>query len=1453
MPKTFSYSFSIIVCIFLFASIGKINGQVTANFGAVSTGGCSPFIADFVDSSFSATGGIVYRFWDFGNGNTASGNNPTVSATYGQSGTYTVTLTVSNGFDTATITKTAYIHVFESPVASFTSTSTLIGCAPLNIQFNGLALPGDAPIVSYVWDFGDGSQPSYSLNPSHTYNFTGNFNVSLTAIDANGCENTYTLNNYVQVEPKPVAAINTVGPKGICQAPLFVQYVNNSTGTPPLSYFWDLGNGTTTTIPTPSTNYTQNGFYNVTLAVEDGNGCVDTLYRPHYIAIGSIFADFNAPDTACANSTVQFYNNSGGGGTYSWNFGNGLTSNLEDPTTVYTAGGFYTVTLIISSGSQCSDTISKQIYVDEVNADWTVNPSYGCDPPLLVQFTDQSLGNVASYQWYFGNPVAMTGPISNPSAQQNPSFTFIMPGSHDDTLIVTSAFGCLDTTIKVADVIVSDLIVDFTETDKDGCAPIQVDFTDLTTPQDSILSWHWDFDTGDTSLLQNPTYTFQNPGIYDVRLTVTDSSGCTHELIKTFNFGSVQNAFFAPDTTHYCASDTVTFNNLSTDTSLITTYTWRMGDGGSTSNFGADYTFGDTGWMEVMLIVDYYGCLDSFALDSTVYIMGPHAALDVQYDCVNHLDVQFTSGLAGATSFWWDFGDTTAIDSVNPNPLHSYAHKNIYGFSFYAEDSTTGCTASFEDTVILRIPEAVILLNDSAFCTPATVVFNGNQSVDGTSFEWDYGLGGLNFVGGSVATHPYSNAGTYTVWLKVEDDNGCVDSTSKSFKLYDPYADFSADTLWGCKGLNVNFTDQSLSDTAIASYLWTVNNVPFSTQANPTHIFTNAPNVYSIGLLITDTLGCTDYTKKDAYIETTQPPSYYYVFPTNLCLGDTADFANVPTAPGYQYYYDFGDGFSSTSAAPDHPYFTSGTYFPSLTITDVNGCDSTYTRPVYVYDAPDMSIYADIRDTSCYPARIQFTDTIADSTALNWQWFFGDSSSSVFTYNPTVSHLYTSPGVFDIKLIVTSDYGCVDSLLIPAFIDIGGPEVDYSIQPDTACFGQPVTFVGTSNNYDPLIRWDFGDGTITQPTGDLTQYHSYWQEGWLTSFIYYNDSTGNCPQIDSLEIFVDRVKSEFLTDTISGCQPFLPVYSNISHGSNQYLWYADGALFDTVAQPSYTFTDEGVYKVELQAFNDTTLCRDTSEVYIEVFPKPFILESEDQLVCLGETLQINAAGGVEYSWYSNGYLSDTEGAVVTVSPNDTTLYFVDVVSDRLCENTDTVVLYTMPPPELLYMSSDTVLFLGQSYLLEAKLDMPVWSQWNPDLYLDCASCLSTYATPEDTMNYIFTYSDTLGCFTLDTNVAIDIDKGFRVTTPNSFTPNGDGLNDLFTPAYFGAKRVIYFGIFDRWGKEMFSTTDLNQGWDGTHNGKPCQKNQVYVYRVIAESYAGQEFSEIGKVFLIGKD
>jgi len=483
----------------------------------------------------------------------------------------------------------------EGISANFTATP-FSGIAPLNVQFSDNS---SGEITSWSWDFGDGGT-SILENPVHTYTDPGTYTVSLT-ISGDGGESTEIKTDAIEVYGAVEANFTSDFTDGI--APLTVNFTDTSTGSYS-SWLWDFGDGGTSTLANPSHEYTTPGVYSVTLSIS-GDGGIDDEIKTDYITIYTpVTANFTgSPTSGIAPLSVTFTDASTGDySSWSWDFGDGNTSTLTNPSHEYTTPGIYTVSLIVSGDGGTDDEI-KTVYITvyaPVVADFTGSPTSGI-APLSVTFTNTSTGDYDSYAWSFGD--------GGTSTLANPVHIYTDPGTFTVSLTV-SGNGGESTETKTAIITVYGAVVaNFTSDMTQGIAPLMVNFTDTSTG--TISSRSWAFGDGGTSTEQNPSHQYTTPGIYTVSLIVSGDGG-TDEEVKTDHITVhtpvVADFTFSPTTG--TAPLIVTFTNTSSGD--YDTLSWDFGDGSPLSNeINPIHTYNEPGLYPIILIASGPGGEDT--------------------------------------------------------------------------------------------------------------------------------------------------------------------------------------------------------------------------------------------------------------------------------------------------------------------------------------------------------------------------------------------------------------------------------------------------------------------------------------------------------------------------------------------------------------------------------------------------------------------------------------------------------------------------------------------------------------------------------------------------------------------------------------------------------------------------------------------------------------------------
>ncbi len=1048
-------------------------------------------------------------------------------------------------------------------VANFTS-APVMGCAPLLVKFTDQSTGSP---TQWKWDLGNGTI-SFLQHPSVTYFNPGQYNIKLVVYNAAGDSNVVIKPQYITVNATPTVAF-TGSPLTGC-FPLPVNFTDQSTpGNGNITLWqWDFGDGASSNISNPAHIYTAAGNYNVTLRLTNSFGCIKVLAKPQYIKIRSgVHADFsNTAPTGCTLPVnISFQNLSTGTGTltYNWNFGDGGTSTLANPSHSYTTAGTYTVRLITTNSTGCKDTIAKinLINIGSIKAAFN-NASTVCEnAPLSIINT--SAPAPISVAWDFGDGTTSTA--------INPVKIYSASGFYKIRLIADFG-GCFDTAYKNITVL-DKPAANFNNSNPLSCkAPLTVSFNDLST---GAISYNWDFGDGNTSTLQDPAHTYTTAGIFDVTLIVTNNNGCTDTLRKiglvkiqpphvTINNLPVSN----------CAPLSWRFSSTVNSVDPVVGYEWDFGDGNTSALPNPTHIFSAGTYTIQLVVTTAGGCTDTAIVQRGIIasIKPAPNLIATPRDVCAHLPVNFTDLTAGTVTNWlWLFGDGGS--STDKNPIHVYEDTGYFDITLIVCNAGCCDTVKFKNYIHINPPIAAF---SSAFdCANPKLRTFTDASIGADEWNWDFGDGNTSHIPSPV--HTYADTGTYTITLLVRNyTTGCEYTKKETIKIIAEKANFATPDTVICKNTAVYFTNTGNTAANVSLYEWEFGDGTTGTGVNPSHIYTLAGK-YSVQLIITDIFGCRDTLLKPLYIQVDGPTANFTPGVTGSCLLSAVPFTDNSVSDGthpiVKWIWNYGDGVIDTLTAPPfkHNYAGPGNYTVSLKTIDSKGCIDSIVKSSAILISKPAAFFSTLDTLSCPTKTITFSNT-STGPGLIYNWNFGDGNTSTAA-NPV--HNYATDGLYTVKLLVTNQYGCRDSLIYPNYVRIVSPHANFTLS-DSISTCPPLfeTFTNTSQNYTS-VNWDFGDGTSTQSDNPT---HFYNVPG-----VYFAKLTitgpGGCTNAKQKKITVRGPQGTFTYGPLSGCSPLKVSFTAATQDRITFIWdYNDGTTFSTPdSTVAHTYAIPGVY------------------------------------------------------------------------------------------------------------------------------------------------------------------------------------------------------------------------------------------------------------------------------------
>ncbi|MEX2589005.1 MAG: PKD domain-containing protein, partial [Chitinophagales bacterium] len=1091
---------------------------------------------------------------------------------------------------------------------------------------------------SYQWNTGESSRQI-------TRSFSADQMLIGTITDTNQCSASDTLQ--IKVFDMPNAAF-TASDYNSSKVPFNVNFTNNSTNAN--KWFWDFGDGNTSTDENPSHTYNSYGDFTVSLvAIDSSSGCADTAYAQ--INIEVISADFTSEATVgCGSTVIQFEDLSTGPITnWFWVFGNGSISTDRNPVAIYPNPGTYQVSLTVTDGVN-TDTKTINGYIEigtEASApivQFTADTTTSCTNDLSVQFTDQSQ-NAAAWFWEFGD--------GDTSHQQNPQHYYDSAGDYSVKLQVTNTLGCVRDTTYEDYIVIDPPRADFNASPSNACGPFTTNFEDLSYSADSIVSWFWDFGDGQTGNTQNPTHLYASTGVYLVTLTIEDENACSDSFTDTLRSGSIKpDADFTAAPSRVCIGEPVQFTDQSIDANQ---WFWDFGDGGALiTQQNPVYSFADTGDYTVTLIACNDGCCDTISKMQDIEVIEPIAVFsaDEPIGCSVPHQVQFSDESFSPSNWSWDFGDGNT--SSQQNPQHTYQNIGMYTVTLIVQDTITLCQDTFTSNINIDTAQT----NFAAFplngCTPLLVQFADN-SRNPVAWNWDFGNGSTATVRNPL--HTYVDSGSYDITLVTEIQNGCRDTLVRSdmITVVEPDIQISASVQSGCAPLTVDFENLT---NGTANQFWDFGNGDTSDLKSPTVTFTQ-PGIYDITLQVEDINGCSNTEIFTQYIEVFDLPELTVSEDTAVCFGSQLDiFASG--ADTYNWNNGlFGDSIRLT-------IYTDSTLI--LTAIDSNSCQGTDTVNIEAMSLPNAS--AGANDSVC----LGESGTLNASGGDQYLWNEGTSTAQL-TETVAVTTLFT--------VEVTDSNSCTAS--DSAYIVVRPQPIADAGNNDTICLGETGQLIGSGSGN---LSWSNGNtGSLMLDSPLVT-----------TDYVLTVTDVYNCRAFDTASIFVDDFTSAGILKADTICEGDTAVLEAL--GGVDYQW--SNGSFD--AEIFVTPVSNTVYRVTIT--NDLG-CTLTDSVEVVVNPLPN-LNIPDASFCLGgyTILDANIGSGASYLW-STGSTTDTikvhsagEYTVIaessfgcqafdTVQTSVDTALVVELISDSLCDGQVHILDAGNPGASYLWNTGDT--------------------------------------------------------------------------------------------------------------------------------------------------------------------
>lgn len=1207
--------------------------------------------------------------------------------------------------------------------------------------------------------------------------------------------------------------------------------------------------------------------------------------------------------SGCSPLNIQFDDKSSGGYFWQYEIGDTVITWDLDPATPFLPPPSYpepfslnytyynhtnlpvtdTVTLLVKNESGCSDIYRKTIIVyPEVHSAFSIEgTAMGCDP-FPVQFENYSSGNTGTWEWEFGD--------GGSSVEMNPLHVFrnqFGPDSisFETRLIAISPYYCRDTStyiITVFPYIEANFVYDTVF----ACTPHETLIADQSF---GASTYEWDFGDGTTSDSAGPHLlkTFYNsstaPVTYTIRLRVTNKEGCFDELQRNITVLPEVKASFIPSVTEGCSPFTAQFQNTSSGAG---TYLWSFGDGGTSSDNSPVHLYDknlmghDTTYNVTLVATSSEFCRDTMSLNIIVhpYLEAGYAIDDVK-GCTP-FEVTIKNQSFGADNYLWDFGDGNPASTTSASSLdHIYNNEGnslaVFPLRLIVTNDE-GCSDTLVSNITVHPPvTSNFMANTLSGCNPLEVAFT-DLSQNAGNYLWDFGDGSSSVL--SSTEHIFSNSGTtdttYMVTLVTSTSDGeCNASVSWPVTVHPSvHANFTFAEQISCSPFSVTLFNASVNGSLFRWDFGDGNDTVTTSPLPVHHTFVNtdysARKEFAIILVAENAYGCSGEMKRTIAVEAAVNAEFS-PGAVEGCHPMTVNLINTSRGAAY-YSWDFGDGFSSGSASPGHTFTnysdTIVTRKITLVVTSPANCTSEAITEVKIHPKPRAAFEVD-KIMECTPV-----DAIISNNSRNadrYLWDFGDGGILTTDSRIPFHHVFNNDTddqvTYNIYLTSFSDFGCIDSTSRNVTV-FPGTTADFSFD-EEGCSPLNSRFINESSGGDVFV-WEFGDGLISTVKDPSHMYFNNTPGIIKIPVILRSLSQFGCAdhKTDTVTVYPQPVAEFTVTPTH---QVFPSATVNIANMTNvgnwTYSWDLDDGHTSVLKDPMpHTYSAWGEYNIKLIVSSEH--CHDSVTHMIRILAAvPVAAFDTVSPGCEPHPVQFRNRSqyGTSYLWEFDDGTSSTEFEPLHVYQNDgvynvkltvrgegglSYVYRIVEVFGKPRVRFNVSPAFVMLPDQEIHLSNLTE--NGTTFLWDFG-DGNSSTDYNP---IHLYSSVGIYDISLEAWSEH-------GCNNkLVRPAAVEVAGKGLIVFPNAFEPSMSGPNEgyfslgepeynyVFHPVWEGVS-LYRLEIFNRWGNLIYTSEDVNKGWDGYYQGNLSPQG-VYVWKCTGTFSNGRVFNLVGDVTLL---
>ncbi len=580
-------------------------------------------------------------------------------------------------------------------------------------------------------------------------------------------------------------------------------------------------------------------------------------------------------------------------------------------------------------------------------------------------------------------------------------------------------------------------------------------------------------------------------------------------------------------------------------------------------------------------------------------------------------------------------------------------------------------------------------------------------------------------------------------------------------------------------------------------------------------------------------------------------PEASFTYSGGLCLQDTVGFTGNPNSSGFNitgYNWLFDDNTTVSTVNATKRFATDGPHDVRYRIIADNGCIDDSIRTVTILPQPAARFGA--APSICNGDSVRLTDTssVAGGTITSWQWHFGDGQTSVRNNGNPFYHTYANAGNYEIWLIVTGSNGCKSDTLKRTVTVRQRPGAKFGYSGDV-CLGQIIRFSDSSATTAGSIvqwLWDYGDGNNVVRTDNTPFNYTYTAVGSYVASLVTVSSNGCKSDSFKINVAISNKPPADFTFTGRPCtdSAWQFVSATTFNGSVPSAWFWEYGDGQTQVLNS-THTASHIYAVpaaNIRVRHAVTYGGCPSDTVVHSIPLIYNNPSagftvSDLTVCAGDMIDITGNGSADITVWNWNFGNGTSNSPLPLKRAYTNagsyIITLNVSNAGGCRAVIPSQTINVAPVPDLNAGPDLYLKPGEAKPIAATItNATAYSfLWTPSAGLSTATILNPIASPANPVLYKITAVDRAnGCTATD---SVWIKTVSTIYVPNAFTPNNDGLNDVWRIPALEAYPQARVMVFNRYGQKIYESTGGGQPWDGKLNGEQ-QPNGVYVYIIQPE-------------------